>query len=83
MSEHSAEIDAASTTAIGRAVATFAGALSVMHENLGRLQGKANSEDARDIDSARVYMEAAFWKFETVLARQMETSVIPPDSGRS
>lgn len=67
---------------VAEACAAFAGAMSAMHKNLGHLQGKVETQTAvgdarraqaigaevtRDIDSARVYLEAAFWKMETIL----------------
>lgn len=54
---------------IGATAATFAGAISAMHANLGKVQEQLTGDDARDIDSARVYLEAAFWKLETILHR--------------
>lgn len=58
---------------VGQSAAIFAGAISAMHENLGKLEAVAEDpEDTRDIDSARVYLEAAFWKLEVVMNRELD-----------
>lgn len=64
----------------GQTSAAFAGAVSSMHQNMHKWRdsGTLSPEDERDIDSAQVYLEAAFWKLESVLNRNRDEKPAPP-----
>lgn len=54
---------------LGRVVATSLGTVHGLHEHLGKLESDASVEDALDLDSARVFLEAVNWRLIEVLGR--------------
>ncbi|NUS02060.1 MAG: hypothetical protein HOV97_05795 [Nonomuraea sp.] len=56
-----------------KAIALTLGFLAGVHQELHKLRRGQTEEDERDIDSAQVFIEAAFEKIEGVLSRHEPT----------